>query len=242
MTEPIRDADAWNALCEREFRLRKELSALQENRARPESPDAVDETATIRLRPVSLSSLLGKAKLKRRPVDDPEREFREKLREWWRSLADLLTFHARDVAEFGAARWSLSTDVLSTLAGFAGYLAVGQIPEPISDAASEGRRHPGPTERRDIGFAVAYCRAAKGGINHGRDCITINDRSPVKTVRAAFGVAQSTVQGWQREIPTAFLGVNQIDGEILRDLMEQAGERYRRARGTRRIEGRAQLA
>jgi hypothetical protein len=81
----------------------------------------------------------------------------------------LLDFHAMELAESGEARQNIPIPVLGALRGFAGYLAVGQIPGPIAHAATEGRRSFGPSYRRDIGFAVAYILAAKQGIQHQGD-------------------------------------------------------------------------
>jgi hypothetical protein len=71
-------------------------------------------------------------------------KFRKRLREWWRSIERLLDFHAKALVEYGEARQNIPIPVLSALRGFAGYLAVGQIPGPIPmrqprEGAASGR-------------------------------------------------------------------------------------------------------
>jgi hypothetical protein len=123
----------------------------------------------------------------------------------------------------------MPTHILSTLAGFSGYLATGKIPAPIKDAALEGNARPGPSERRDIGLAVAYHRAATVGIEHNSETIKIADKTPVKTIMSAFGVSRTTVQGWNARERPAFLGVNPVTSCVLIGLMQNAGMRYQTA-------------
>jgi hypothetical protein len=138
--------------------------------------------------------------------DSKSPEFRETLRAWWGAIEALLEFHEREIARLGFARRNLPIQVLAALRGCAGYRAVGQIPGVVEGAATEGRRRVGPSERRDIGFAVSYHRAA-----------------------TAFGASRTTVQGWMSKIRPAFLGVNPINDEVLTTLMKEAGERYKNA-------------
>ena len=161
--------------------------------------------------------------------------FREALKSWWASVQSLLDSHVRASAA-GLTAKPVPVELLNALKGFAGYLAVGQIPGPIADVVAEGRRVPGPMERRDIGLAVAYLVAAKTGIEHRGERISVKDHAPVKTICKEFGVARTTVQGWQRETSPSFLGVNPVNEEVLADLMKSAGERYRTAgRSTKAI-------
>jgi len=172
-------------------------------------------------------------------------EFRKRLRDWWGSIERLLAFHKKELAESGVTSRNIPICLLSTLCGFAGYLAIGQIPDPIAHTATEGRRKIGPSYRRDVGFAVAYIRAAKQGIPHQGETITIADKAPVKTVCEAFDVKRTAVRNWQRNVPVADLGANKVDSEILTYLMKSAAQRYRVAgRSERAIHrrGRAQLA
>jgi hypothetical protein len=161
--------------------------------------------------------------------DPPSSEYRATLREWWSSIRNIMAFLTREVAEFGTPRWIMPAQVLKTLEGLSGYLAVGKIPDPIKHAAVEGNAPPGPSERRDIGLAIAYCRAARGGIEHCGEVIKVADKTPVKTVMIAFGVSRTTVQGWNARERPAFLGVNPVTGEVLISLMQNAGTRYRAA-------------
>jgi hypothetical protein len=180
-------------------------------------------------RQFSVRELELRRKLNLLVSDPPNSEFCETLREWWSSVRDILVFQARDVAEFEAPRWSMPAHILSTLAGFSGYLAVGKIPDPIKYAAAEGNAAPGPSERRDIGLAVAYHRAATVGIEHNDQIIKVADRTPVKTIMSAFGVGRTTVQRWNAQERPAFLGVNPVTGEVLTSLMQNAGARYQKA-------------
>jgi hypothetical protein len=123
----------------------------------------------------------------------------------------------------------MPVQILSTLAGLSDYLAAGKIPTPIKDAAHEGNARPGPSERRDIGLAVAYHRAATVGVEHNSETIKIADKTPVKTIMSAFGVSRTTVQGWNARERPAFLGVNPVTGEVLVGLMQNAGTRYQTA-------------
>jgi hypothetical protein len=153
-------------------------------------------------------------------------EFRAALRNWRASVEALLTGHVRAVAA-GSTIETIPLEILEAFRGFAGYLAVGQIPGPIADVSTEGRRATGPTERRDIGLAVAYLKAAKGGIEHHGEQIVVDDSAPVKTVCEAFGVERPTVQGWHRNVQVALLGINPVSAELLVELIKNAGERYR---------------
>ncbi len=172
-------------------------------------------------------------------------DFRNRLRDWWGSIEKLLDFHVKEMAESPEVHRDIPIDVLSALRGFAGYLAVWQIPGPIAHAATEGRRNIGPSYRRDVGFAVAYILAAKQGIQHHGEIVTIADKAPVKTVCEAFDVSRTTVRDWQRIVPVAYLGANRVDAEIVTNLMKSAAERYRlagRSMGAIDRRGRAQLA
>src|SRR5262245_46197874 len=73
----------------------------------------------------------------------------EAIREWW-SIVE------RALAQF-VANPSIDpppTDLLAVLSRLAGYLAVGKVPEPIADVATQGNTSLGPSEKRDIRMAV----------------------------------------------------------------------------------------
>ncbi len=156
----------------------------------------------------------------------PSSAFKTQLRRWWATVEDILAIYARALGE-GINMHPPPVDILHSMKSFAGYLAAGQIPGPIADAASEGRRSPGPDERRDIGFAVAYLLAATTGFEHMGERISIQDGSPVKTIMEAFGVHRTTVQGWKKSVAASNPGIHRADGDLLASLMMKAGEQYK---------------
>jgi hypothetical protein len=131
-------------------------------------------------------------------------------------------------------------ELAEKLSNLAGYLAVGQIPGPIEDAKTEGRRAPGPTERQHIGWAVAYRRACRPeGLSHNGQTIRIEDKTPIKTLAAWFELDPNTIRGWVRDHCGAFLGVNDVNAEIIVKRTRLAGARYSRSgRGIRAIKRR----
>jgi hypothetical protein len=152
----------------------------------------------------------------------------EILRDWWASVADILHEYVRSIAE--GRPHPPPVEIIGTCANFSGYIAVGQLPDPIKDAVkTAGRRRPGPAESRDIGFAVAYCRAACGGIEHQGKMITIDDPKPAVTTANEFEVAIDTVEKWLKNHEPSYLGHVSISGRVLRDLMCKAGRSYRSA-------------
>src|ERR1700722_3083717 len=60
--------------------------------------------------------------------------FREALKSWWASVQSLLDGHVRASAA-GLTAKPVPVELLNALKGFAGYLAVGQIPGLIADVA-----------------------------------------------------------------------------------------------------------
>jgi hypothetical protein len=165
------------------------------------------------------------------PDSIPTSEQKAALQQWWASIEGVLRAHIEALAQGFSLRPD-PLEVLTIMKGMAGYIAVGKIPDPIADAAAEGRTSAGPTERRDIGFAVAYLIAAKkdgGGFEHQGEKIKIHDKFPVKTVSNAFGVHRATVYGWGKTITPENLGLNRLDATSLTGLMVMAGERYRAA-------------
>jgi len=87
------------------------------------------------------------------------------LQKWWAAIAAVWREYSRQIA-IGELPDPPPAELAAVMAGFCGYLGVGKLPGPMKDALSEGRTPLGPEERRDIGLAVAYHRAAKGGIIH----------------------------------------------------------------------------
>jgi hypothetical protein len=159
----------------------------------------------------------------------PTREFRKAVRDLWGAYEAVLDVYIRALTE-GRTLYPAPLEILTGLRIIVSYLAVGQMPGLVAGAISEGRRGAAATERRDIGFAVAYMMAAsKPGLEHAGEQIIIADERPVKTVCEAFGVKRTTAQSWRKKIEPAFLGVNRIDGQLLDLLMRGAGERYKAA-------------
>lgn len=150
---------------------------------------------------------------------------RGQLQEWWGAVQGVWQEYTRQVAA-GNPPNPPPFDLALVMAGLCGYLAVGKLPDPIRDAITEGRTLPGPMELSDVGKAVAYHRAAKTGIYHNGKKIVVVDPTPTKTISKSYGVTTNTVRGWIKKYPPAFLGVTDIDSNILCHLMETGGKRY----------------
>jgi len=148
------------------------------------------------------------------------------VRSWWKRVQELLEAYAVAVAR-GTRPEPPPAELAGILSNLAGYLAIGQLPGPISNARREGRRSPGPDELRDIGWAVVYRQASRPeGINHNGESIRVPDATPVKTLARLFEVDANTVRGWVRYYPQAFCGVNNINADVIIKRTEQAGRRY----------------
>ena len=142
------------------------------------------------------------------------------LRQWWAAVEKICVAYCRNVAEHSLSQRPdhepFPAELASCIGGLAGYLAVGKLPEPIRDAARSGRTSPGPDERRDIRWAVAYRRACeRDGIVHMGVTHRISDRHPVKTLAAWFGVERRTVRDWCKQYEPAYLGANTLTEEVL---------------------------
>lgn len=148
----------------------------------------------------------------------------EYLREWWGAVAKVMQTYARHSL---SDELIFPTSLARALEGLVGHLAIGDIPGPIRDAAVEGRTGLKPGEKRDIGLAVAYLMACnKDGLMHNKQVIRISDIHPTKTVAALYQVREATVRKWRRQVEAAFLGVNDIDSEIVEYHMREAAKRY----------------
>jgi hypothetical protein len=156
------------------------------------------------------------------------RPSKQQLQEWWKAVANVWREYPRQI-ENGNSPMPPPVDLASIMAALCFNLAVGQMPETMSEAISEGRTSPGFHEIRDIGLAVAYHKAAKSSVAHNGHQIKVNDATPTKTISKEFGVASSTVRKWVRKYQPAFLGVNDIEPETLIHLMTQAGKTYTKA-------------
>lgn len=174
----------------------------------------------------------------------------EILRKWWGAVETLMDVYQRELAKSGFAPTAAEARSVQIPFGLAmflkqqfGYLAAGLVPEPIKDVTKgeRGRRSKGPAERRDIGWAVAYHRAcAPKGVEHAGKVVRItNDRHPVKTLAGWYSVDKRTVQGWVRNEEPAWLGLSEINADILISRTQQAGGRYSVAgRSNKAIESR----
>lgn len=166
------------------------------------------------------------AKLKkrlRRLANTSTQERLKACRAWWRAVQGVLEqFAIRRRADSPGSpegECKIPGELLLILSGFAGYLAVGQIPAPIEWVTSKkkGRRATGPTEQQDIRWAASYRDAVEDG--------RIRDDNPAKTVADAYGAEARTAQGWLKKT-SAVEGSAKMSGEVIKCRMRNAGKRY----------------
>lgn len=146
-------------------------------------------------------------------------------RSFFGSLSETLFIHAHPANWTDPDRpmFSLPRDLAHTIGGLFGYVAVGKMPEPISDAiVRRGRTRFGPGEEKAVRIATSYIAAVRAGI--------IDDRHEVKTVCEAYGVSRTSVRGWVHAFPSPF-PLDLVDGDAsrLRDAVSIHGERHRQA-------------
>jgi hypothetical protein len=143
--------------------------------------------------------------------DDPSA-----LREWWGTVSEILYAMQN---KLGTPPDPMPMELLFVLADTASYLATGMIPSPILDVRARGATGPGPSETRDIRWAVTYRKAAETGL--------IDDKAPVKTIVEHYKLrSKRTVQEWcEKHQP---YGNDEHHGMavIIRVRMEHAAERY----------------
>ena len=159
--------------------------------------------------------------------DDPALEG-QLLRSWWQAVADAFARMAR-MAAAGEAIDPVPAELFRVMGGLSAYVATGKLPEPIEMAVKRGRTAMGPSEKRDIGLAVAYQRACNGGFEHNGVLLKIKDRAFNRTISEAFGVDKTTARHWCAEIDPAVMPVNDISADTLADMMRGAGANYRQA-------------
>jgi hypothetical protein len=112
----------------------------------------------------------------------------------------------------------------------AGELASGIIPPYVAEVVVRGNPPPSYWEKYDIGVAVAYRQASgKQGLFHNSKMVRVDDHSPTKTIAEMYAVHDSTVRGWCRKYPPAFLRVNDVTPEVLTAMLKTSGARYRQA-------------
>ena len=152
----------------------------------------------------------------------------DEIRNWWAAVRSVWEVYAREIAK---NRSPIPPGGLAiVMARMAAELSSGIIPKYIADVAVRGNPPMGYWETRDIGVAVAYRKACdQEGILHNSKVVKVDDLHPTKTIAQAYGVHESTVQGWCRKYQPAFLGVNDINAEVLKGLMEASGRRYQQA-------------
>jgi hypothetical protein len=141
------------------------------------------------------------------------------LREWWGTVQEVFE---RVIEPSGALKEPLPAELFKVISVLAGYLAVGQILEPISGVRSRGRTSPGPKEKRHIQFAVTYCKAVEGGL--------IKDRNATQTIIDAYGLrGPKTVQEWRKTITPFDLAPYKVLPDALKNKMLECGQYYRNA-------------
>jgi hypothetical protein len=163
----------------------------------------------------------------------------EFLQLWWGSVEALGRAYRVAVDDYNRRPFEtehpkLPLHIVSMWTGFAGYLAVGFIPKPISQVVSgQGRPPPGPTERRDILLAVTYRLAYRPeGVQLGASILRIeNDNAPIQTLIGWYEAKKQTIQEWVRryrnDLPVEFARAD-FTPETLPVFVKRAGKRYRK--------------
>lgn len=138
------------------------------------------------------------------------------LRQWWGTVSEVLYAMQN---KLGMPPDPMPMEVLFVLADTAAYLATGTIPKTILDVRGRGSTGPGPSETRDIRWAVTYRRATAWG--------WIDDKAPVKTIVEAYKLKNKrTVQEWCEKYQPYGDDVHHRVPEIIRSRMEQSAQRY----------------
>lgn len=145
----------------------------------------------------------------------------EDMRAVYAALGNVLRAYAVQFTATGATGSQpqiFPPEIAASIAAQFEYLARGIIPGPMLDCVKPGASARGPLEESDIRAAAAYIGASQRAI--------IDDRSPFKTVAAAYGVTPRTVHNWHDE----FLWLDDYAApgpEALTLRMQAAGARYR---------------
>jgi len=151
------------------------------------------------------------------------------LRAWWQAVADACFEYERAVAQREQPE-PPPVQLIERLRGVAGYLAVGKLPDTVRLAAKRGRTAPGPGEMRDMRMAVAYHHACRPeGIEHNGIRIRIEDPDPIERIHLWYGVEKRTIYDWLDRYEPAFLGVNDVNKDIIISMTVRAAEHYRQA-------------
>ena len=119
-------------------------------------------------------------------------------------------------------------ELAERLSNLAGYLAVGRIPNAIERARSKGGNpRAGPDERGAKEWAVAYHKASLQGIMHNCKLVKIDDGDPLETLAEWFDVSKNAIRMWLKVHSPAFLGINDIDENVITKLTQRAADDYK---------------
>ena len=140
-------------------------------------------------------------------------------KEWWLLVNAILWMQIRTKAQLNHDLHPPPFNMLGRMANIAEELSSGLVSTIISDVSTGGR----PlwrAERHDIGYGVAYMKAVERG--------ELEDKSPNKTVRQAYGVTAKAVQRWVRREQEICVGVpfKHLSPQQLKDKMLESGARY----------------
>lgn|GEM_PF-3319934 len=162
-----------------------------------------------------------------RVLADNRRPSAEQFRKWWKSVENLLLAYAIAVGR-GSVPEPPPADLAERLSNLAGYLAVGRIPHAIERARSKGGNpRAGPDERRAKELAVAYHKACLLGIMHNGKLVRIDDACPLETLAEWFDVSKNAIRMWLKHHCPAFLGINDVDANVITKLTQRAADDYK---------------
>lgn len=155
-------------------------------------------------------------------ADLDEGEYRDLIREWWSQSSEILWFLMRASTSAGLHVSPAPASLFAEFARVAEDLGNGVSPPLIGQVSERGRKTYSVNERKEVSIALCYLRAVEEG--------RIEDRSPNKTVRNAFGVSRSTVKKWEevREVICAGMPGADYTSEQLVDALKAAGELHKR--------------
>jgi hypothetical protein len=152
------------------------------------------------------------------------------LREWWGRASDAVRLF-RVALERGFVPDPPPLGLLDILADMADTIAAGKIPSSIKFAASKGGKPAMPDEGRLIATACAYLHAAGDGLVYAGSPVSIDDKTPIETVCAAYGVDHKTAYKWKGKFQPGslalFLGPKPVSPAALTGFMREAGARYK---------------
>jgi hypothetical protein len=157
-------------------------------------------------------------------------QHRVAVREWWGTVSEVLD-GIQNVTDWD----DLPYQLFDMLAGLAGYLAVGQITDPIKHVGGKGRTAPGPGEISDIRWAVTYvCAAREGRVRGLKPPVDVRghrksspDAVAIAVVRRLYKLrSEQTVREWCRTYEP-FPHPDATPSSYLRRRLVSAACRYR---------------